>query len=43
MECSSLLHIRRKCQYHIVFIPKHRRKVMFGNLIAAVREILKNV
>jgi REP element-mobilizing transposase RayT len=26
MDSSSLSHTRWKCQYHIVFIPKYRRK-----------------
>lgn len=34
---------RWKCQYHIVFIPKYRRKVMYGNVKADVREVLKKL
>ena len=29
-----------ECQYHIVFIPKYRKKVLFGRLKADVKEIL---
>ncbi|MGL5436316.1 MAG: IS200/IS605 family transposase, partial [Lachnospiraceae bacterium] len=36
-------HTRWKCQYHIVFIPKYRRKVLLGQLKADVREILKRL
>jgi putative transposase len=43
MDSSSLTHTRWKCQYHIVFIPKYRRKVMFGQVKADVREILKKL
>jgi putative transposase len=43
MDSSSLSHTRWKCQYHIVFIPKYRRKVMFGQVKADVREILKKL
>ncbi len=43
MDSSSLSHTRWKCQYHIVFIPKYRRKVMYGNVKADVREILKKL
>jgi len=28
MDSSSLSHTKWKCQYHIVFIPKYRRKVI---------------
>jgi len=29
-EVSSLNHTRWECKYHIVFIPKYRKKVLFG-------------
>ena len=40
MDNSSLSHTRWKCQYHIVFIPKYRRKVMYGQVKSDMREIL---
>ncbi|MEG0319933.1 MAG: IS200/IS605 family transposase [Niameybacter sp.] len=43
MDNSSLAHCKWKCQYHIVFIPKFRRKVMFGQTKADIREILKKL
>lgn len=36
----DLSHTRWKCQYHIVFILKYRKKVLFGRLKADVKEIL---
>ena len=41
MDESSLSHTRWKCQYHIVFIPKYRRKTMYGKVGEDVREILR--
>ena len=29
---SSLIHTRWDCKYHVVFIPKYRRKTLFGQL-----------
>jgi putative transposase len=29
---KSLCHTRWDCKYHIVFIPKKRRKLIFGNI-----------
>ena len=29
MDNKSLSHVRWKCQYHIVFIPKYRKKALF--------------
>lgn len=32
MDKKSLSHTRWKCQYHIVFIPKYRKKVLYGRI-----------
>ena len=31
-DTSSLSHTRWNCQYHIIFGPKYRRKVIYGKL-----------
>ena len=33
----------QKCQYHIVFIPKYRKKVLYGKVREDVREILSTL
>ena len=43
MDDNSLAHSRYNCTYHIVFIPKYRRKAMFGELRKEVGEILGSV
>ncbi len=43
MNDLSLAHSRYNCTYHIVFIPKYRRKAMFGALRREVGEILGKV
>ena len=30
--CESLNHTKWECKYHVVFIPKYRRKALFGML-----------
>ena len=40
MDSKSISHSRWKCQYHIVFIPKYRKKVLYGQLRKDVREII---
>ncbi len=40
MDNKSLSHTRWKCQYHIVFIPKYRKKQLYGKARTAVREII---
>ena len=39
MDNKSLSHTRWKCQYYIVFIPKYRKKVLYGKVREDVREI----
>ena len=41
MDNLSLAHSKYNCTYHIVFIPKYRRKVMFGNLKLTVSIIIQ--
>jgi putative transposase len=43
MDTSSLSHAKWKCQYHIVFIPKYRRKNLYGKVKKDVQEILKTL
>ena len=38
---SSLSHTRWNCKYHIVFIPKYRRKAIYGKLRADIGGILR--
>ena len=43
MDSSSLSHTTWKCQYHIVFIPKYRKKVLYGRVREDVRDIIKTL
>ena len=43
MDNNSLSHTRWNCQYHIVFIPKYRKKVMYGKVREDMREILRTL
>ncbi len=43
MDESSLSHTRWKCQYHIVIVPKFRRKVVYGKLRKDIEEILRRL
>ena len=40
MDMNSLAHTKWECKYHIVFAPKFRRKVIFGQIKADVGNIL---
>lgn len=43
MDNQSIQHTRWNCTYHIVFIPKYRRKVMYGEVKRDVVEVLKKL
>jgi putative transposase len=42
-EFESLSHTRWDCKYHIVFIPKCRRKLLYGNLRQHLGEIFRKL
>lgn len=43
MDNNSLSHTKWSCQYHIVFISKYRKKVMYGRVREDMREILRTL
>ena len=43
MDSSSLAHCKWECQYHIVFIPKYRKKKLYGLVRNDVREIIRTL
>lgn len=42
-KLESLSHTKWECKYHIVFIPKGRRKVLYGQLRKHLGEVLKGL
>ena len=42
-EYASLSHTKWDCKYHIVFIPKCRRKVLYGNLRQHLGEVIRRL
>ncbi len=42
-QVNSLNHTRWECKYHIVFIPKCRRKVLFGQIRRDSSDIFHNL
>ena len=39
-EWNSLSHVRWDCKYHVVFVPKYRKKQLYGKMRKQVRAIL---
>ena len=42
-DIHSLSHSKWRCQYHIVFAPKYRRKGIYGKLRADIGQILRKL
>ena len=42
-EIKHLTHSTYRCQYHIVFAPQYRRKVIYGQLRADIGQILRKL
>ena len=42
-EWQSLSHVRWDCKYHVVIIPKYRRKVFYGRLRRQIGPILRDL
>ena len=42
-EYQSLNHTKWDCKYHVVFIPKCRRKVLYGNIRRDLGEVFRSL
>ena len=40
---NSLAHPKWNCKYHIVFAPKYRRKIIYGDLKKEIGKILREL
>lgn len=42
-EIKNTAHSKYRCQYHIVFAPKYRRKVIYKELRADIGQIIRKL
>ena len=42
-DIASLQHTTWRCQYHVVFAPKYRRMVIYGQIRADIGQILRKL
>ena len=40
-QANSLSDTKWMCKYHVVIVPKYRRKIIYNQYIASLREIIK--
>ena len=43
MDTQSLSHTKWECKYHLVFAPKYRRQVIYGELRGEIGKILREL
>ncbi|BBK79000.1 hypothetical protein CBU03nite_24850 [Clostridium butyricum] len=41
MDIDSLSHSKWNCKYHIVFAPKYRKQIIYGQIKADIGRILR--
>ena len=42
-EWESLSHVRWDCKYHVVLVPKYRKRVLYGRLKRELGEVLRDL
>ena len=42
-DWQSLSHVKWECKYHIVLVPKYRRKVLYGKVRQRAGEIIREL
>ena len=42
-DYESLRHTKWECKYHVVFIPKYRRKVLYGELRQPLGDVFRKL
>lgn len=42
-DWRSLSHVRWDCKYHAVFVPRYRKKPLYGNIRKHIDEILREL
>lgn len=40
---NSLAHTTQNCKYHIVFVPKYRRQIVYGKYKASIGQIIRQL
>jgi putative transposase len=42
-EWQSLAHVKWECKYHVVIVPKYRRKTLFGRVRKRVGKVFQQL
>jgi putative transposase len=42
-DWQSLSHVKWECKYHVLWVPKYRRKVLYGKVRKRVGEVIREL
>ncbi|TWJ13507.1 IS200/IS605 family transposase [Geobacter argillaceus] len=42
-EWQSLAHVKWECKYHVVIVPRYRKKVLYGRIRSEVGKIIRQL
>ena len=42
-DWASLSHVRWDCKYHVVIVPKYRKKLLYGKIRKRVGEVIRDL
>jgi len=42
-DWQNLSHVRWECKYHVIIVPKYRKRVLYGKIRRRVGEILRDL
>ena len=42
-EWQSLAHVKWECKYHVIIVPKYRRKVLYGRVRGEIGQIIRQL
>ena len=42
-EWQSLAHVKWECKYHVVIVPKYRKKVLYGRVRKEAGKIIRQL
>jgi len=42
-EWQSLAHVKYECKYHVVIVPKYRKKALFGRVRGEIGKIIRQL
>lgn len=42
-DWQNLSHVRWECKYHVIIVPKYRKRILYGKIRRRIGEILRDL